>query len=468
MSPIIILPSPTIPPPTTLSQPTMQPQIIPTKKSQKVAVIGAGAAGLVATRELRREGHQVVVFERNNRIGGTWVYDPNTESDPLGLYPSRTIVHASLYESLRTNLPREVMGFRDYPFVAKKDDKRRDSRRFPDHEEVLLYLEDFMSEFGISELIRLETEVVHVGLMGEGKWVVRSRKKDRNVAGDDVFNAVVVCNGHYTKPRVAEIPEEDDFFVDFNSSPIFYEYLVDDTMVASLASPIYDEYLEKDNVFVPLDSPPSVDTCVVDQTKAIDLSNPSNFFELSIGVWPGRQIHSHNYRVPDPFCKKVVVLIGSSASAYDISREIATVAKEVHVAARSTTNGTPTKLVGYNNLWTHSMIKSAHKDGTAAVQDGSLLLVDVILHCTGGWSVFYHGRISLPSQEEMMSDVEAFYLTLEAAGVPKRYTHNLGNCQFEYNDWLAAECRSSPSQEWRKQMYAANRMNRAIRPETYP
>ncbi|KAF9613975.1 hypothetical protein IFM89_014168 [Coptis chinensis] len=343
MSPIIILPSPKIPPPTTLSQPTMQPQIIPTKKSQKVAVIGAGAAGLVATRELRREGHQVVVFERNNRIGGTWVYDPNTESDPLGLYPSRTIVHASLYESLRTNLPREVMGFRDYPFVAKKDDKRRDSRRFSDHEEVLLYLEDFMSEFGISELIRLETEVVHVGLMGEGKWVVRSRKKDRNVAGDDVFNAVVVCNGHYTKPRVAEIPEkkeeeefgflelqditlpiywfekrfvnrreddffvdfnsspifyeylvdattfpdyddypeEDDFFVDFNSSPIFYEYLVDDTMVASLASPIYDEYLEKDNVFVPLDCPPSVDTCVVDQTKAIDLSNPSNFFELS-------------------------------------------------------------------------------------------------------------------------------------------------------------------------------------------
>lgn len=37
------------------------------------------------------------------------------------------------------------------------------------------------------------------------------------------------------------------------------------------------------------------------------------------------------------------------------------------------------------------------------------------------------GRIGLPSQEEMMADVEAFCSSLEASGTPKRYTHKLGD-----------------------------------------
>ncbi|KAL5728227.1 hypothetical protein ACHQM5_001339 [Ranunculus cassubicifolius] len=421
----------------------------PPKTSQKVAVIGAGSAGLVAARELHRAGHQVVVFERTTTPGGIWVYNPSTESDPLSINPSRSIIHTSLYNSLRTNLPREVMGFRDYPFITK-DDEHRDSRRFPGHKEVLLYLNDFVSEFGLSELIRFETEVVRVEFVEERKWTVRFKRGVGGSVDDEVYNAVVVCNGHYTMPRIAEIP--------------------------------------------------------------------------GIDAWPGEQIHSHNYRVPDPFCKKVVVLIGSSASAYDISRDIAIVAKEVHVASRSFRGETPTIQYGYNNLWTHSMIKNAHEDGTIVFQDGSSIPADIILHCTGykydfpfletnnivnvddnrvgplyqhvfppqlapwlsfiglPWKVIpfplcelqskwvagiLSGQFTLPSQEEMMSDVETFYANLEKAGVPKRYTHNMDSYQFEYDDWLAAQCGVPLSEEWRKEMYMANRRNRVIRPENY-
>lgn len=35
-------------------------------------------------------------------------------------------------------------------------------------------------------------------------------------------------------------------------------------------------------------------------------------------------------------------------------------------------------------------------------------------------------RLTLPSQQEMMEDVEAFYSSLEVSGTPKRYTHNMG------------------------------------------
>lgn len=62
------------------------------------AVIGAGAAGLVTARELKREGHTVTVFEQSHTVGGVWNYSEDTEDDdPLGVHPNRGRVHSSLY-----------------------------------------------------------------------------------------------------------------------------------------------------------------------------------------------------------------------------------------------------------------------------------------------------------------------------------------------------------------------------------
>ncbi|ESQ46596.1 hypothetical protein EUTSA_v10000726mg [Eutrema salsugineum] len=176
-------------------------------KSHHVAVIGAGAAGLVAARELRREGHSVVVFERQNQVGGTWIYTDDVEPDPLSVDPTRLVVHWSIYDSLRTNLPREY-----FPFVIRSG-KYRDLRRFPSHREVLAYLREFAKEFGIEEMIRFETEVVRVAPAaesdGEGgirKWKIESTEKGKNDHRDEIYDAVVVCNGHYREPCLAKIP----------------------------------------------------------------------------------------------------------------------------------------------------------------------------------------------------------------------------------------------------------------------
>lgn len=51
------------------------------------AVIGAGAAGLVAARELVLEGHRVTVFEKGSSTGGVWVYTDEVEApDLLGMH----------------------------------------------------------------------------------------------------------------------------------------------------------------------------------------------------------------------------------------------------------------------------------------------------------------------------------------------------------------------------------------------
>ncbi|KNA15835.1 hypothetical protein SOVF_094680 [Spinacia oleracea] len=423
--------------------------------SKKVAVIGAGAAGLSAARELKREGHGVVVFERGGQLGGVWVYSPESESDPLGLDPTRKIVHSSLYASLRINFPREAMGFREFPF-APSGKPDRDPRRFPAHQEVLRYLEDFADEFGLNELIRYQTEVSYVGLEKDGKWMVKYRRidGDEDSEVDETYDAVVVCSGHFTEPRLAE------------------------------------------------DIP-------------------------GIDVWPGKQIHSHNYRIPELYQDQVVVLIGLSASSIDISRDIAGFAKEVHIATRSEAAKFG-KHPGYGNLWLHPMIEKTHEDGRVSFQDGSVVLAHVILHCTGYKQQFpflhtngavsvddnrvgplykhvfppalapglsfvgvpafviafflfelqskwiagvLSGRISLPSEEKMTEDVEAFYSELEAEGVPKRYTHRIHDIKrlfgpFEHEDWLAAETGCPPAEEWRKGMFYGTIL-RAFKSETY-
>ncbi len=50
------------------------PQPPKTKSGKKVAIVGSGPAGLAAAQQLARVGHSVVVFEKENRIGGLLRY----------------------------------------------------------------------------------------------------------------------------------------------------------------------------------------------------------------------------------------------------------------------------------------------------------------------------------------------------------------------------------------------------------
>ena len=52
----------------------VKPQPAAVKTGKKVAVIGAGPAGLAAAQQLARAGHDVTLFEKNDRVGGLLRY----------------------------------------------------------------------------------------------------------------------------------------------------------------------------------------------------------------------------------------------------------------------------------------------------------------------------------------------------------------------------------------------------------
>ncbi len=52
----------------------LQPKIAEHKTGKRIAIVGSGPAGLACAQQLARAGHDVVVFEKNDRIGGLMRY----------------------------------------------------------------------------------------------------------------------------------------------------------------------------------------------------------------------------------------------------------------------------------------------------------------------------------------------------------------------------------------------------------
>jgi glutamate synthase (NADPH/NADH) small chain len=52
----------------------VQPQVSEVSSGRRVAIVGSGPAGLAAAQQLTRAGHEVTVFERDDRLGGLLRY----------------------------------------------------------------------------------------------------------------------------------------------------------------------------------------------------------------------------------------------------------------------------------------------------------------------------------------------------------------------------------------------------------
>ncbi|XP_045192813.2 uncharacterized protein LOC123549080 isoform X1 [Mercenaria mercenaria] len=371
----------------------------------RVAVIGGGAAGLCALRHLtsRPELYEATGFEQLSGEGGTWRY-----TDTIGKYDNGMPVQSSMYKNLRTNLPKEVMAFPGFPFPSNLPS-------FIRHEDVLQYLKDYSKYYNLQKSIKFDTKVERVSPVETGsklEWkIVYSSTESTET---ELFDAVFVCNGHYAIPLVPKLEGAEEF--------------------------------------------------------------------------GGIITHSHDYRVPDPYKDKTVVCLGAAASGQDVSLDIASKAKKVIISHNKPRLQTP--LPG--NMCQQPGIERLTSD-SVIFKNGIEEKIDVIMLCTGYryWFPFLDkvcevhiedervtplykhiihakfpslafigickticpfpqfenqvkffistldGSQKLPSEDEMMSDIEEDLRKRLEEGMPVRYAHTMGPRQWAYNDSLA-------------------------------
>jgi len=154
---------------------------------RKVAVLGAGVAGLQVAEQLLRVNLECVLFEKAADVGGIWRQN---------------------YVDFGLQVPKELYEFPSYPFMAKHGS-------FPKGPEVQEYIRSFAREKGIYPRIRFNTEVVRVVPHSDQRgWSLSFREEGKSPRGHAVqedFDFVVVATGMYGTPMVPEFPGMNTF-----------------------------------------------------------------------------------------------------------------------------------------------------------------------------------------------------------------------------------------------------------------
>lgn len=155
-----------------------------------VCVIGAGAAGLTAVKNLLEHGFEVDCYERETGVGGAW----NWRHDRSPVYASAHLISS-----------RPSTEYPDFPMPDGWPD-------YPHHSRMLSYLERYADHFELRPHVWFGTEVVRVVPAGGDRWDVTTRSTGRG--GDERttrYAAVVVANGHNWAPNMPGYEGMDGF-----------------------------------------------------------------------------------------------------------------------------------------------------------------------------------------------------------------------------------------------------------------
>ena len=146
----------------------------------RVAVIGAGVAGLATAKVLTQAGHAVEVFDRTPDVGGVWS-------------ASRR------YPGLTTQSPKAQYALSDFPMPA-------DYPEWPTGAQVQAWLEAYATRFALD--LRLSTEVSQARPT-DGGWELDLQTASG--VSTEAFDRLVVANGIFCEPAVPDFPGREEF-----------------------------------------------------------------------------------------------------------------------------------------------------------------------------------------------------------------------------------------------------------------
>jgi hypothetical protein len=158
-------------------------------RGEAVCVIGAGASGLIAVKNLRENGFEVDCYERDTVLGGLW--NPENQHSPL--YPNTHLVTSRS----QTEIP-------DFPMPDDWPD-------YPSAAQMLDYLKRYASHFGLAEHIWYGSEISHVEPVEGSRFEVVVKPAAGAAARRLRYGAVIIATGHHWVPNLPSYPGQDAF-----------------------------------------------------------------------------------------------------------------------------------------------------------------------------------------------------------------------------------------------------------------
>jgi len=269
---------------------------------KRVAVIGAGPSGLAVLRAFQTakangdEIPEIVCFEKQDNWGGLWNYTWRTGLDQYG-----EAVHGSMYRYLWSNGPKEGLEFADYSF---EEHFGKQIASYPPRSVLFDYIEGRIKKTEVRDWIKFSTAVKNVEQSDDG-FTVTTCDLTTSKTNVGYFDHVIVCSGHFSTPNMPSFDGFDRF--------------------------------------------------------------------------PGRILHAHDFRDATEFQGKDVLLIGTSYSAEDIGSQC------WKYGAKSITVSHRTAAMGYDwpANWEEVPLLTKVDGQTAYFKDGSSKTIDAIILCTG-------------------------------------------------------------------------------------
>lgn len=172
------------------------------KQKKQVCVVGAGASGLVAIKELLDEGHRVTCFEKYDQVGGVF-YQSNYREKP------------GAYDSTKLTISNYMMAFSSFP------PREAEERRFWSAVEYQHYLKEFGDRFAVTQTIQFETEVVRVKRERSGGCIVETRTRGNDELTTHRFDAVAISTGTHRVPRMIQVEGMETFPGEVHHSAVY-------------------------------------------------------------------------------------------------------------------------------------------------------------------------------------------------------------------------------------------------------
>jgi len=256
-------------------------------------------------KQLLELGHEVTCFESSPRIGGVY-----TKS-----YDNTILTTSSL-----------LTAYSDY------SDGKESCPKFWTDEEYLDYLDGYAHKFNLYNHIEFRSNVQRVYKCPEtGKWILTAKKGVYTWPHRSIF----ILPRHL--PEELRIKAHDELGMQVLND--FYEKAEKDGYENVKYTYVYDYYDHKTGELTRMEPESENERCYTYHFDGIAVCTGTNTWAC-LPCFKGEErfkgliIHSENYKKPEVFRGKRVLVVGAGESGSDITNEIANEASKVAIAVR--------------------------------------------------------------------------------------------------------------------------------------